>query len=462
MLSARAQRCKMPFSYPGIPRFVVCGSQGGPAGNASRLHGMAAGSDGQMVLAGYTDGSWDDNANLGSDDFLAVMLNTIAVTPAPSSVGGDPIGGPTSAPSTPAAAAPATSSRGGDHTSDPTGAPSTPAATTPAPSSARDSPIGGFTVIARSNGSTSSTAPIIAGAVSTVAIVVLSAAGFLLRRRRAAKNNGAGGRDPSIPPIDGLEDGQLHGVSLSKSSVTGGGDNPTLHQNNYSPPANRVKFAGAAAIGGGVAASSATEVGGSIPFCTSQPTHAGKAGGVALADGAAEDCSAKQRFVVATTSTADASTLDRAEVAGILGEEAALSAGGPKPAASAAGRRGSCNDVGVGRAVMTAAQELAQRCQIPGVSEAAAMVSILVNLVADSRDSTNKGNVTLKQCRSIVMALERAAAVAGEVSKRHGSLPLSFSLAVSHIMAGFRTSRHQNRSISPMENAHGKRDREVR
>ncbi|CAN0289997.1 unnamed protein product, partial [Ectocarpus fasciculatus] len=78
--------------------------QAGPAGNASRLYDMAAGSDGKMILAGNTDGSWGDDANLGSDDFLAVMLNTIAATPAPSSPGGDPMGGPTAAPSTPTTA----------------------------------------------------------------------------------------------------------------------------------------------------------------------------------------------------------------------------------------------------------------------------------------------------------------------------------------------------------------------
>ncbi|CAN0451135.1 unnamed protein product, partial [Ectocarpus sp. 12 AP-2014] len=383
--------------------------QGGPAGDASRLYDMAAGSDGKMILAGYTDGSWEDGANLGADDFLAVMLNTIATTPAPSSPSGDPIGRPTPAPSTPTAATPATSSPGGDAIGGPTGAPSLPATSTPGTLSASDSPIGGLTAAAGSDGSASSAAPIIAGALSTAAIVALSAVGFLLRRRRAAKKNGADGGDPHVLPLDWLEDGRQHGVSSTKSAVIDGGDNPTLHQDNHSPPANRFKLTEVAPNGGGAAAT----------FGTSQPMDAGKVGGVALADGSAEDCMAKHHFIVATTSTADASTLDRAAVAGILGEEAGFLADGPKPASSAAGRRGSCSDVGVGRAVMNAAQELAQRCQIPGVSEAAAMVSILVNLVADSRDSNNRGDATLKQCRSVVMALERAATVAGEVSTRY-------------------------------------------
>ncbi|CAM9894223.1 unnamed protein product [Ectocarpus fasciculatus] len=371
--------------------------QAGPTGNASRLYGMAAGSDGKMILAGYTDGSWGDDANLGSDDFVAVMLSTIPATPAPSSPGDHQTGGPT-------------------------GAPSTPAKTTPVPSSASNSPVGGLTDISSGDGSASSTAPIIAGALSTVAIVALSAVGFLLRKRRAAKKKGANREDPSAPPIDGLEDGQQHGVSLSKSAVVYGGDNPTLHQNNHSPPANHIKSADAAANGEGAVAVSATQVGGSVPFSTS---YTGKAAGIALAGGAAEDYPAQQIYSMATTSAVDNSTLDRADVAGIAsdaGEEAVFSADGPKPASSAAGRRGSYNDVGVGRAVMLAAQELAQRCQIPGVSEAAATVSILVNLVTDSRDSNNKGDATLKQCRSIVMALERAATVAGEAGNATGEV----------------------------------------
>ncbi|CAM9829016.1 unnamed protein product [Ectocarpus sp. 8 AP-2014] len=58
---------------------------------------------------------------------------------------------------------------------------------------------------------------------------------------------------------------------------------------------------------------------------------------------------------------------------------------------------------------MAAAQELAQHCQIPGVSEAATAVSILVRLVSDSRDYAVRGDAGVKRCRSIVMMLERAA-----------------------------------------------------
>ncbi|CAN0560046.1 unnamed protein product, partial [Ectocarpus sp. 12 AP-2014] len=65
-------------------------------------------------------------------------------------------------------------------------------------------------------------------------------------------------------------------------------------------------------------------------------------------------------------------------------------------------------------AVLAAAEELAHHCQIPGVSEAATVVSILVHLVTDSRDSLSRGDGAVKRCRSIVMMLERAAKVLGK------------------------------------------------
>ncbi|CAM9704764.1 unnamed protein product [Ectocarpus sp. 12 AP-2014] len=77
-------------------------------------------------------------------------------------------------------------------------------------------------------------------------------------------------------------------------------------------------------------------------------------------------------------------------------------------------RRTSHGGVGYGQAVMAAAQELAQHCQIPGVSEAATAVSILVRLVSDGRDYAVRGDAGVKRCRSIVIMLERAAKVLGK------------------------------------------------
>ncbi|CAM9121323.1 unnamed protein product, partial [Ectocarpus sp. 13 AM-2016] len=123
--------------------------------------------------------------------------------------------------------------------------------------------------------------------------------------------------------------------------------------------------------------------------------------------------------LMTTNSTAGVSTADRtAEVAGFgfsteEGDDGAPSAGAPAPA-PAGGRRQMSSGVGYGQAVLAAAEELAHHCQIPGVSEAATAVSILIHLVLDSRDLTSRGEAAVKRCRSIVTMLERAAKVLGK------------------------------------------------
>lgn len=92
------------------------------------------------------------------------------------------------------------------------------------------------------------------------------------------------------------------------------------------------------------------------------------------------------------------------------------------------GRRARQEDFGLGAAVMDAAQELANHCQTPGISEAATVVSILVNLVTDSRDG--ESDARLRQCRAIVMMLERAAKVAGKVRCRSRWVPVALTLSV--------------------------------
>ncbi|CAM9883869.1 unnamed protein product [Ectocarpus fasciculatus] len=72
------------------------------------------------------------------------------------------------------------------------------------------------------------------------------------------------------------------------------------------------------------------------------------------------------------------------------------------------------DSLGYGQAVLAAADELVHHCQIPGVSEAAAAVLILIHLVLDSRDLTSRGEAEVKRCRSIVMILKRAAKVLGK------------------------------------------------
>ncbi|CAN0238596.1 unnamed protein product, partial [Pylaiella littoralis] len=128
---------------------------------------------------------------------------------------------------------------------------------------------------------------------------------------------------------------------------------------------------------------------------------------------------------IATASTANMSTAERDEVAQFhqrqRAADAAPIAGGPKPeeasgggpgVSSEAGRQTSAGDIGLGNAVLAAAQELSRSCQIPGVSEAAAAVCIIANMVADSRENDRASESRLRRCHTIVMALKRAAKVA--------------------------------------------------
>ena len=77
-------------------------------------------------------------------------------------------------------------------------------------------------------------------------------------------------------------------------------------------------------------------------------------------------------------------------------------------ASPAASRNNSAGNIGLGHAVLAAAQELAHHCQVPGISEAASVVCIMANLVTDSRDVSSGSESRLRQCRSIVVVLKRA------------------------------------------------------
>ena len=153
------------------------------------------------------------------------------------------------------------------------------------------------------------------------------------------------------------------------------------------------------------------------------------------AEHAAKDCRARlasdgsaEKLPAEKTSTADLSTAERDELSQFHQRERATdaapvsselepeeaSSGGPR-ASSATDHQNSA-DIGLGRAVLAAAQELAHHCQIPGVSEAATAVCMMANLVTDGRDNTRASETRLRQCSTVVMALKRAAKVADKVS----------------------------------------------
>lgn len=83
------------------------------------------------------------------------------------------------------------------------------------------------------------------------------------------------------------------------------------------------------------------------------------------------------------------------------------------------GTRASSGVFSIAQAVLISAQQLAENCEIPGVSEAATMVSILVSLVTDHRDNIGRTEREAKRCRSIVVMLQRASEVLGTVGPQH-------------------------------------------
>ena len=72
----------------------------------------------------------------------------------------------------------------------------------------------------------------------------------------------------------------------------------------------------------------------------------------------------------------------------------------------------------IATAVMAAAEGLAQQSFVPGVREAATVVSGLVKLAADHRSNAGDMEKRVRWCRSIVLTLERAGEVLGKVRTR--------------------------------------------
>lgn len=81
-------------------------------------------------------------------------------------------------------------------------------------------------------------------------------------------------------------------------------------------------------------------------------------------------------------------------------------------------RRASSDGFDVVEAVVEAAHVLAGHSAIPGVSEAAKLVSILVKMVTDHRDGTREVEWRVKRCRAIIFMLDRAGKVLGKVRQR--------------------------------------------
>lgn len=318
----------------------------------------------------------------------------------------------------------------------------------------------------------------IAGIVSAVAAVALIAFAVLGKRRRDAKQKAA--QPSPIPPADddddNLEQGpdqphDVHSLAPAVLAVGRGGDELYSQQRTPTeadevcgrdivPPSAPVMLAGPLQSSTEHAANAVEDQspphstsphrqtpaeadgiddGGIVPP-SAPPSLAGRVqsstedaaqnGGAGVIDKDAEDSSAEATTPsIATASTGNISTVESAELAEFPQRQsvadAASAAGGSRPeaasggdtgASSAAERRSSDGDIGLSRAVLAAAQELAHSCQVPGVSEAAGVLCIMANLFTDSRENDKASDVRLRQCRSIVMALKRADKVVGKVS----------------------------------------------
>ncbi len=388
---------------------LLFGSRQDGTNGTDRVSDLAIGPDGTAILAGDTDGSWGAE-NVGIDDFAAVMLNTttasVTITPAPSAVAEETPALST----TPPALSPAPV----------VGGPSQAPAPTPAPTPA---PFVGNSSVA-SPGSTPSdgssgtdTTPIVAGVVSGVAAVVLISLGVCLMRRRTREKNRASAQPsfstsrelgPGAGPEHHAEEGISTQAAVHDDAPHRDNKLPPPHQRDDAPPSYDHAVTDEYSASDGSRGRSLPEAG----------TGAAVAAGARIGSGGVKEVTA-ERSMIATTSTADMSTAERAELAESFRGHSVAGAssvdGSVGGRSSTSGRRGSRDTVGVGRAVMEAAHELAHNCQIPGVGEAAAAVSILVKLVSDSRDVNSGVDANLRQCRSIVMMLERAAKVADQV-----------------------------------------------
>ncbi|CAM9120296.1 unnamed protein product [Ectocarpus sp. 13 AM-2016] len=283
--------------------------------------------------------------------------------------------------------------------------------------------------------SASDSMPVVAGVVSAVAGAALVALAVFLNRRRGSDQRVT--RPPAVPPAhdDGnAEQGReeppdLRPPPYSVAVAVGSGDKPPSHQDNVS--LRRQTPAGANAVDGdGLAPPSApSSLNGQVRPSAEHAENPAEGCFARLASEDAAGCSAEKlpaatNASTTTTSTGNLSTAERGELSqfhqrGRVADAAPVS-GGPKPGKASGGGPGAFSaadhhnsaDIGLGRAVLAAAQELARHCQIPGVSEAATAVCMMANLVKDSRENAKASESRLRQCSTIIVALKRAAKVA--------------------------------------------------
>ncbi|CAM9849968.1 unnamed protein product [Ectocarpus sp. 6 AP-2014] len=370
-----------------------------------------------------------------------------------------------------------------------------PAPGTPAPESSLRS-----TPVPSSSSEGASTVEIVVGVVAGA--LAVAALGFFLRRRRAAKSTDPDPLAPASYGADSLECGRvkqhqqrqndIHSSSPIMGDSTGGnvtrGPPPPAQQSSPPPPPSYVHndahrhdarppaasqhqavIAAETTFGGDdtpVQSLSTAPAMGALPKPSSEgkskstrdnsesgggarTADAGRGGGDAAEDGSGCVAASAQSLLLLTTrnSAAEVSTEEgTAEVAefGLSADAGgAPSAAALAPAAAAGDRRRTSSGVGCGQAVLAAAEKLAHSCQIPGISEAATAVSILIRLVLDSRDLTSSPGV--KRCRSIVVMLERASKGGDTSTEEERVLMEEVHDAVSDLVELIKTYKNKSK-----------------
>ena len=113
--------------------------------------------------------------------------------------------------------------------------------------------------------------------------------------------------------------------------------------------------------------------------------------------------------------------------------------GGMSPSDSC---RNPARGLSVAQAVIDAAQELATMCTVPGVAEVAGLVIVLMNLLEDSSNTMGAGENMVKRCRSVLLLVQRAAGVLGEVGC---SLSCAWQGVLSATISSFNLSVQVNK-----------------
>lgn len=364
-------------------------------------------------MVGSTNGSWGGEPNLGFEDFLVVLLNTSTLdtsTPPTTS----PTVALSPAPATPAHAFPPSATP--VELPAPTLAPSVRSSSTLAPSAGNSSAVGSLDVISGDD-SASSPTPLVAGAVAAVAAAIFIALAVWYKRRQRAKSMKTGSVVPPTSNDDNLEHGRegdnQQGAKQHAPAVVHGGNNQ--------PPNMRKPIEVVTGVEGMAVASEAAPEGSASRSTEQAAKIRMNTRGVAFPCVVEEDFSADQSLTALNYTT----TLpgERADATGVsrkgtphFADDHILASGKGETSRTDSRRASLVTSVGVGQAAMVAAQDLAHHCQVPGVSEVATLVSLLVNLVTDSRDSNSESDGRLRQCHLIIVLLNRADKVAGNVS----------------------------------------------